>query len=138
MEVAYTKIEVRYAETDQMGVVHHSNYVVWCELGRTHFIEQLGFKYHQLEKEGVLSPVTNIDLTYKVPAVYGETVQIATWVESYDGVRVIYGYEIKNAKDEICVTGNSTHVCVNKETFRPLAIRKHLPAWHAAYEKAKK
>ncbi|SDH01673.1 acyl-CoA thioester hydrolase [Alteribacillus persepolensis] len=138
MKVTQTNIDVRYAETDQMGVVHHSNYVVWCELGRTKLINELGFDYAELESSGILSPVININLDYKQPAHFGETVTISTWIESYDGIRVIYGYHTENEKGTTCMEGTSTHVCVNKETFRPISIKKHLPDWHKTYEKHKK
>ena len=127
---------MRYAETDQMGVVHHSTYVIWCEVGRTKLIKELGFNYAEMEKDGILSPVTNINLTYKHPTVYGETVTVVTWVEQYDGLRVVYGYDILNHDGISCVSGTSTHVCVKKKNFRPISIRKHLPQWDEAYKKA--
>ncbi|WP_096199627.1 acyl-CoA thioesterase [Bacillus sp. FJAT-45350] len=138
MKKAVVDVEVRYAETDQMGVVHHSSYVIWCELGRTRLIKELGFSYAQMEKEGILSPVLEINLQYKKPTVYGETVKVHTWIESYDGLRVIYGYDIVNEEGKTCVTGTSTHVCVNKENFKPISIRRQLPEWHEVYEKEKK
>ncbi|WP_017727471.1 acyl-CoA thioesterase [Halalkalibacterium ligniniphilum] len=137
MQITKTTIEVRYAETDQMGVVHHSNYFVWFELGRSHFIRDLGFQYHEMEKEGVLSPVTDIQASYKHPARYGETLTVKTWVKDYDGLRVVYGYEVINEEGMLCVIGSSTHVCVKKDSFRPISIRTHFPAWHEAYEKIK-
>ncbi|SFE37038.1 acyl-CoA thioesterase [Alteribacillus iranensis] len=138
MLITETDIEVRYAETDQMGVVHHSNYIIWCELGRTNLIKKLGFDYSDLEKEGILSPVININLDYKAPAHYGETVRLLTWIDHYDGLRVVYGYEIRNEDNKLCATGKSSHVCVRKDSFRPISIKKHLPIWHDEYEKHKK
>ncbi len=138
MLVTNSEVTVRYAETDQMGVVYHANYLVWCEIGRTELIEKLGFRYAEMEKVGVLSPVTNIQLSYKAPAKYGETVVVRTWIEEYNGIRVTYGYEIVNENGDTCVTGQSEHVCVNKNTFRPIHIKKRFPGWHEAYEKHKK
>nr|WP_088105276.1 thioesterase family protein [Halalkalibacter urbisdiaboli] len=137
MHLTETKIEVRYAETDQMGVVHHSNYVVWFELGRTQLIREIGFNYAEMEKEGILSPVTDIQVSYKYPATYGEAVSVKTWVENYDGIRVTYQYEVLNQEGKLCATGSSTHVCVKKETFRPISMRKNLPKWHEVYETIK-
>ncbi|TMW73337.1 acyl-CoA thioesterase [Alteribacter natronophilus] len=130
-------ITVRYAETDQMGVVYHANYLVWCEIGRTKLIEELGFRYADMEKEGILSPVTNINLSYKSPARYGEDVTVYTWIEKYTGIRVTYGYEIRS-EGRVCVSGYSEHVCVKKDSFRPVSVKKHFPAWHEAYERKKK
>ncbi|WP_026672122.1 acyl-CoA thioesterase [Alkalihalobacterium bogoriense] len=138
MKISRIPVEVRYAETDQMGIVHHSSYVVWCELGRTALIRELGFSYAQMEADGVLAPVLNINLNYKHTTKYGETVTVHTWIEAYDGLRVTYGYDIVNEKGETCVSGTSLHVCVKKETFRPISIRKQLPEWHEVYEREKK
>ena len=60
MFVAEHEVEIRYAETDQMGVVYHSNYLVWLELGRTKLIQDLGFSYVEMEKEGIISPVLDL------------------------------------------------------------------------------
>src|SRR5690625_5397224 len=67
-----TQIEVRYQETDQMGVVYHANYLVWFEIGRTKFIESLGFNYADMEAHNVVSPVTNVNVSYKYPVQYGD------------------------------------------------------------------
>ncbi|WP_416150654.1 acyl-CoA thioesterase [Salipaludibacillus sp. HK11] len=135
MLVATTDVAVRYAETDQMGVVYHANYLVWCEIGRTKLIDELGFSYADMEKTGALSPVTSVQLNYHFPAKYGETVTINTWIELYTGLRITYGYEIFNADGKLCVSGTSGHVCVDAKTFRPLKIKKHFPDWHEAYQK---
>lgn len=129
----YTSIEVRYQETDQMGVVYHANYLVWFEIGRSKFVESLGFKYAEMEKVGYISPVTNVNVSYKRPVRYGETVKVATWVKSYNGVQTVYGYKIMNADGEIAALGESTHVVVSKDTFRPISLRKKFPDWHKAY-----
>ncbi|MBN8207572.1 acyl-CoA thioesterase [Bacillus sp. NTK071] len=138
MYIATTPIEVRYAETDQMGVVYHANYLVWFELGRTALINDLGFRYADMEKEGILSPVVDIKASYKRPVRYGDQVMIRTWVEHYDGIRVSYGYEVTNGDGETCVTGESMHTCVKRESFRPISIRRKFPEWHKAYEEVKK
>lgn len=64
MTTSNTTIQTRYAETDQMGVIHHSQYLIWCEIGRTDFIEKLGFSYAQMEQDGLLAPVTEVNLQY--------------------------------------------------------------------------
>lgn len=138
MLVSTKEIEVRYAETDQMGVVYHANYLIWMELGRTQLIKDLGFNYAEMEKDGIISPVLDIQASYKKPLHYGETAIVKTWIEEYDGLRVSYGYEIYTEDEEIAVTGISKHVCVKKESFRPISIKKHYPNWHEAYENAKK
>ncbi|GER67823.1 putative acyl-CoA thioesterase YneP [Weizmannia acidilactici] len=138
MQVSEAKIHVRYAETDQMGVVYHANYLVWMEVGRTKLIEDLGFRYADMEKDGIISPVIDIQVSYKKPVRYGETATVKTWIDHYDGLRVHYGYEIYTGNGDLAVTGVSKHVCVKKDTFRPISIRRVYPDWHEAYEKAKK
>lgn len=130
-----TTIEVRYQETDQMGVVYHANYLVWFEIGRTKFVESLGLSYAKMEKDNVVSPVIDANVSYKYPVRYGEEVSIVTWLEEYDGIRTVYGYHVLNGNRDIAVTGRTKHVIVNKETFRPLSLRRSFPEWHNAYIK---
>ncbi|WP_301109326.1 thioesterase family protein [Sporosarcina sp.] len=127
------EIEVRYAETDQMGVVYHANYLVWMEIGRTSLIQDLGFHYAQLEKDGYLSPVTELSVKYKTSITYGETVTVRTWVESHGKLRTVYGYEILHADGSIAATAVSEHVLVKKESFRPVSLSKIDPQWDAKY-----
>ncbi|EGQ0536698.1 acyl-CoA thioesterase [Listeria monocytogenes] len=137
MEIAETTIEVRYAETDQMGVVYHNNYLVWMEIGRTRLIEKLGFRYFDMEEAGYISPVLDVHIHYGKPLRYGQRAVVKTWIKGYDGLRVTYGYEIcyEDTK-EVAITGETQHVCVTKEDFRPVSLRRTFPNWHEAYLKA--
>ncbi|WP_080876301.1 acyl-CoA thioesterase [Oceanobacillus timonensis] len=136
MLVTETPIEVRYQETDQMGVVYHANYLVWFEIGRTKFVEALGLNYQQgMEQHHVVSPVIDAQISYKNAVRYGEKPVVKTWLEDYDGLRTVYRYEILTEKGDIAVTGTTTHTIVDKDTFRPLSIRRKFPDWHAAYQK---
>ncbi|WP_153722424.1 acyl-CoA thioesterase [Sporosarcina cascadiensis] len=127
------EIEVRYAETDQMGVVYHANYLVWMEIGRTSLIQDLGFHYAQLEKDGYLSPVTELSVKYKTSITYGETISVRTWVESHGRLRTVYGYEILHADGVVAATAVSEHVLVKKGSFRPVSLSKIDPQWDAKY-----
>ncbi|QAS50897.1 acyl-CoA thioesterase [Halobacillus litoralis] len=133
MKVVETPIQVRYQETDMMGVVYHANYLVWFEIGRTAFIEGLGFNYSEIEKKGVFSPVVDVAVSYKKPVRYGDEATVRTWVETYDGLRVSYGYEVVLANGDIAVSGETKHVIVKKENFRPVSIRRNFLDWHEAY-----
>ncbi len=135
--ITTSEAKVRYAETDQMGVVYHANYFVWFEIGRTEFIEDLGFRYHEMEESGVLSPLVDADIQFKKPLRYGQTATVKTWLKEYDGLKVTYGYEILTPEGETAVTGSTKHVLVKKETFKPVSVRKAFPDWHEAYLKAK-
>lgn|SRR5690625_1787440 len=130
-----TTLTVRYAETDQMGVVHHSNYLVWFEVGRTNFMKTTGFHYAELEKSGILAPVIAADLQYKQPACYGEEVTVVTSLAQYNGIRMTYYYEILNEKNDILVTGNTSHTIVKKDTFKPVRLRNILPEMHDVYKR---
>lgn len=136
MKIVETPIQVRYQETDMMGVVYHANYLVWFEIGRTSFIEALGFKYSEIEKQGVVSPVIDASLSFKTPVRYGEDASVKTWVQEYDGLRVTYGYEIVHENGDLAVSGQTKHVIVKKENFRPVSIRRSFPDWHEAYLQA--
>src|SRR5438105_4821851 len=72
---------VRYAETDAMGIAHHSSYVVWMEMGRTEFMRAHGFTYRQLEEMGVLLPVLEIGVRYRLPAYYDDELRVSCWLE---------------------------------------------------------
>ncbi|WP_173916412.1 thioesterase family protein [Halobacillus sp. Marseille-Q1614] len=129
-------VKVRYQETDMMGVVYHANYLIWFEMGRTALIEDLGFHYHQIEKQGVVSPVVDAQASYKQPVRYGDDVAVKTWVKDYDGLRITYGYEVVHGDGRLAVEGETKHVIVKKDSFRPVSIRRSFPEWHEAYLKA--
>ncbi len=133
MFISEKEIELRYAETDQMGVVYHANYLVWMEIGRTKLIEDLGFTYAGLEADGYVSPVTDLSIKYKAAMRYGATATVRTWIESHGKLRTTYGYEILHADGTVAATATSEHVVVRKDTFRPVSLRKIAPAWDAKY-----
>ncbi|MEH7885257.1 thioesterase family protein [Bacillus sp. JJ1609] len=138
MHISSKEIEVRYAETDQMGVVYHANYLIWMELGRTQLIKELGFNYAEMEKDGIISPVIDIQASYKKPLRYGQTATIKTWVDEYDGFRSVYKYEIYNDEGELALIGSSRHVLVKRENFRPISLKRTYPDWHEAYMSARR
>ncbi|KKB44551.1 acyl-CoA thioesterase [Bacillus thermotolerans] len=135
MRVSEKEIEVRYAETDAMQVVYHGQYLVWFELGRTQLMEDLGFRYADMEEEGYLAPVLDVQVSYRKPFRYGEKAWVYTWIQEYNGVRTVYGYEIKNRDGDVCVTGTTSHTLVKKESFRPVSMKRTFPDWHEIYLK---
>lgn len=136
MQKYKTKVKVRYAETDQMGVVYHANYLVWFELGRSALMDGVGLDYVQMETEGLLSPVIKVEASFISPVRYGEEVTIITWLKAYDGLRVTYAYEIL-VGERVCATGSTVHVCVRTGDFRPVSMRRSLPHWHEVYDHMK-
>lgn len=132
------KIQVRYAETDMMGVVYHANYLVWCEVARTKFIHDLGLDYRDIEKAGYVAPITNVSVKYNMPARYNDEVTVKIWVEDYTGVRFVYGYEMFLPNGDVVCTAQTIGVVVDEKSFRPISMKRVFPEWHEAYEKAKK
>jgi len=113
-----TDIEVRYAETDQMGVVHHANYVIWFELARTRLCALSGYHYADIEKMGYLLMVTGVEARYRRPAHYGETVQVVCWGDHLGSRGMRFAYEVRK-DDELLATGASDHIWVETATGRP-------------------
>lgn len=124
--VSKTPIVVRYAETDQMGIVHHSNYAVWFEAARTDFIKQLKASYSSIERKGVLMPLTDLAVSYKWPAHYEETVTVETRVEQLTPARIVFAYEVYNEEGLLLARGNTYHAWTDA-SLRPLNIVKKMP-----------
>lgn len=111
---SYTaRIEVRYAETDQMGVVHHAVYPVWFEQARTEFFRVAGASYAQMEAEGFMSPVLELNVQYKNPTHYGEFVDVETTIERVGSVRFKFNYKVY-VEGKLCTTGYTIH-CMLKD-----------------------
>jgi acyl-CoA thioester hydrolase len=113
-----TEIEVRYAETDQMGVVHHANYVVWFELARTRLCALSGFHYADIERMGFFLMVTGVEIRYRRSARYGDTVRVECWGERMQSRGVRFAYEVRHG-DEVLATGATDHIWVERATGRP-------------------
>lgn len=89
-----SSLRVRYAETDQMGVVYHAHYLVWCDVARTDLIRELGTPYAELERAGVFLVVTDAQLRYIAPARYDDWIQVDSWVERVQSRAVTFRYRI--------------------------------------------
>lgn len=109
-----TEIRVRYAETDAMGIVHHSHYVVWMELGRSDFLRQLGMSYAEWEAMGVKLPVNGIALTYRSPARYDELVRVRTTLKSLTRRQVAFTYRIER-EGLLLAEGESRHLVAGND-----------------------
>ncbi|WP_290745668.1 acyl-CoA thioesterase [Fibrobacter sp. UBA4309] len=107
------RIEVRYAETDQMGVVHHAVYPVWFEQARTEFFRVAGASYAQMEAEGFMSPVLELNVQYKQPTHYGEFVDVETTLVREGRVRFKFLYKVF-VDGKLCTTGYTIH-CMMKD-----------------------
>jgi acyl-CoA thioester hydrolase len=111
------RFRVRYAETDQMGIVYHANYLVWMEIGRVELVRSRGFNYKDLEKaEGILLSVVEAQCRYRSPARYDDEICVETEVVRANARFIEFGYEIRCAADDrILATGSTRHVWLNRE-----------------------
>ena len=101
-------VEVRYAETDQMGIAHHSNYAVWFEVARTDFIKAVGISYTDVEKEGIITPLTSLECKYKKAAFYEDQLQIHASLTKLSPVRLEFSYKVTRDGDLIAYWKNNT------------------------------
>lgn len=123
-----TRVRVRYAETDQMGVVYHSNYLIWFEVGRVEFIRGLGLDYKRMEiEEGCGITVVDAHVRYRVPARYDDELVVETRLLASRGVVIKFGYRILRVADGVLLCeGETMHVCVGEDMKK-----RSLPAKYA-------
>jgi acyl-CoA thioester hydrolase len=111
---AVSHVRVRYAETDQMGIVYYANYLVWFEVGRTELLRSLGWSYREMEDEGIGLPVIEASCLYHRPARYDDELEIRTKGTLLSAVRMQFDYEImRNPGGELIVSGRTLHAAVN-------------------------
>jgi acyl-CoA thioester hydrolase len=115
-DVIETTFYVRFAETDLMGIVHHSQYVVWMEEGRSDLMRRKGFTFDQWEAANIGFAVSELNLRYHAPARYGERVTVRTRLESLRSRQIVFGYEIVNADSrQALVTGTVKLIAVDRQ-----------------------
>jgi len=114
---AEVEVEVRYAETDQMGVVHHANYLIWFELARTHLCTVSGFHYAGIEDLGYHLMVTAAAARYRKGARYGDRLRVVAWVDRLASRSLRFSYQVYREK-ELLATGSTEHVWVDASTGR--------------------
>lgn len=126
-DVFHTTVRVRYQETDQMGVVYHSNYFVWFEVGRTSLIRKLGVSYRDLEAKGIILPVIEANCTYQSPARYEDVVRIETTMAELTPAKIRFQYRaVRDTDGEVLANGYTLHMWVNRE-MKPVNLRRKWP-----------
>lgn len=124
---AETKFIARYAETDQMGIVHHSNYTVWFEAGRTDFLKKAGFSNTSIETKGVLLPLYGMNCQYKSPARYEDEIMVVTSLKQVSRVRLCFSYQVLNTVDnKLLATGETMHAWTDT-ALKPVDAKKAVP-----------
>ncbi len=116
---------VRYAETDAMGIAHHSSFLLWMEMGRTEFMRAYGFTYRELESLGVMLPVVELNVGYRRPTRYDDQLRIDTHVAEFSRVRIKMYYRIYREPDnELLAEGWTLHAIAGRDG-RPLRLSDH-------------
>jgi acyl-CoA thioester hydrolase len=121
-----TSLRVRYAETDQMGIVYYGNYSQYYEVGRVEAIRSLGISYKEIESNGILMPVTKMNIKYVLPAKYDDLLKIVTIVKEKPDKRISFRTEIYNMNEELINFGEVTLVFLETETKKVVDIPSFL------------
>lgn len=121
MFVSTCKIRVRYAETDQMGYAYYGTYPTYLEVARVEALRSLGIRYADMEQDGVMLPVRDLNLRYRRPLKYDELFTVTTEIPSLpDGSRLFFRYQIHNEAGELCTEAETTLVFASTTTGRPV------------------
>jgi acyl-CoA thioester hydrolase len=125
-----TRLRVRYAETDKMGVVYHSNFVIWFEVGRVELLRQLGFEYKEMEQEEKCHlPVVDLRVRYKAPAQYDDEIVVRTELKNARSSLLHFSYEVFRERDRLLLaTGETMHIIVDGKFERRSLPEKYMKA----------
>ena len=120
-----TRVRVRYAETDQMGVVYHANYLIWMEVGRVELVRSRGHNYKELEQSGYFLSVVEANCRYLYPARYDQEVNVITEMAESNPRLIAFRYEIRSFDpDRLLATGSTRHIWLNRD-WRPTRLPEH-------------
>ncbi|MFU8787231.1 MAG: acyl-CoA thioesterase [Candidatus Izemoplasmataceae bacterium] len=119
-------INPRYQETDKMGIIHHSVYPVWYELGRVKFCDDIGFPFHKIEERNMYQALIELKVKYMRPTVFGKTYKLHTFIKAMTKVKLIFGYELYNDQDELVNQGETLLAWLDKD-LKPLNIARYQP-----------
>lgn len=120
-----TKIRVEYHHTDQMGIVHHSNYVKFFEVARTEWLRAMGITYAEMEHRGVMMPIVDVAVKYRNPALYDELISVTAFVDEAPMARMTFRYEVRGEDGREIATGSTTLGFIDSQTRRP----QRAPQW---------
>lgn len=123
----------KYYETDQMGIIHHSNYIRWFEEARIDYMNQIGLTYKKMEDEGIISPVLEVNCQYLNMMYFDDLATIKVGVTDYTGVRFAFKYEIYNQNNKLCTTGTSRH-CFMTRDGRPVSLKRAKPEFDQLFK----
>ena len=124
MNYTTQEIKVRYYETDQMGIVHHSNYLKFFEFARIEWLEELKMPYHEIERNKIILPVVNCELKFLKPLVFGDTFKVEVHCSKKPKSSIEFSYEIFNSRGEKTTEGRTLLAFLNSETMKPVRCPK--------------
>jgi len=117
---------VRYAETDQMGVVYHGNYAQYLEMGRVEWLRQFGISYKSMEENGIMLPVISLQVNYKKPALYDDLIKVRTILKKRPSVKIEFEFEIYNEKGEILANANVILAFIDMKKNKPVKCPQYI------------
>lgn len=118
---------VSYYETDQMGIVHHSNYIRWFEDARVDFLEKAGFSYAKMEEIGIMIVVLGASCDYKVSARFGDTVVVIPQISEFNGFKMTVSYRVCNRENGVLLATGETRHCFTDLKLKPVRTKKEYP-----------
>ncbi len=121
-----TFVKVRYAETDQMGFVHHGNYAQYLEIARLEWLSNLGISYKSMEDQGVMLPVYNLQTTFKKSARFDDVLRIETTLKNIPTVRIHFDYKIYNQDEELLTIASTELIFINMKSNRPMRCPEYI------------
>lgn len=125
--------QAQYYETDQMGIIHHSNYIRWMESARIWWMQQAGIDYRKMEEDGIVSPVVGVSCQYRSMVRFGDIVLIALKIEKYNGVKLSLSYRVTDKESgEVRMTGSSEH-CFMDRGGHLVSLKKVYPDYDEAF-----
>jgi acyl-CoA thioester hydrolase len=129
------RVRVRYAETDQMGVVYHSNYIIWFEVGRVELLRAMGHTYREMEKDDIHLPVVEVRCRYKQPAMYDDEIVIHTSLKNVRESLIHFHYEVTRATDtQLLAEGETVHLVMDSQGRRTRFSEKYWEPFRAAFQ----
>lgn len=127
--------KVQYYETDQMGVVHHSNYIRWFEEARVDLMEQMGLGYAEMEREGIMIPVLSVEADYLRMVHFGENVTIEAFIKEYNGIKLTIAYQVISEKTQMVHCRGLTKHCFINQEAKPLSLKQACLEFHDMFAK---
>ncbi len=126
-EVTPFERKANYYETDQMGIIHHSNYIRWFEEARVDFLEKVGYSYARMEQEGVMIPVLGASCEYKNSVRFGDVVLIIPKIQEFNGFKMTVTYRVIKKSDNMLMATGETKHCFTNMQMKPVRTKKEYP-----------